>query len=242
MSYIIPKTWSIIKFFEPNQPQTFTELEKRGFNPKTLSKYLRIAMENNLLRKEGQAYKLTGQGALYHRLLKQLEVLTSFPQILEKVPRREIHTFLQIHVTQLNSYYSERLKGIVLFGSSATTYWRPDSDIDLFVVVQDWLIPTWERAVELYRIRLSSLNLLEEVIDIPVSYYPLDITETERFHAIFPDIQRNGIILWQEKDYMERLFNAIREELIQEEKIHITTPNGESLWIAQKIAQRNIKG
>ncbi len=240
MSYIIPKTWLIIKYFKLNTPQTFTDLKKRGFNPKTLTKYLRIALENNLIKKEGQIYKLTGQGALYHRLLKQLEELTSFPQILEKVPRREIHSFLQIHVTQLSSYYSERLKGIVLFGSSATTSWRPDSDIDLFIVVEDWVIPTWERAVELYRIRLATLNLLEEVIDIPVSYYPLDRTETERFHALYPDIQRNGIILWQDKDYMERLFDTIREELKQEEKIHITTPSGESLWIAQKIAQRNI--
>ena len=229
-----------MKHFKLNTPQTFTDLAKRGFNPKTLTKYLQIALENNLIKKQGQAYRLTGQGALYHRLLKQLEELTSFPQILEKVPRREIHSFLQIHVTQLRSYYSERLKGIVLFGSSVTTSWRPDSDIDLFIVVEDWVIPTWERAVELYRIRLATLNLLEEVIDIPVSYYPLDKTETERFHAIFPDIQRNGIILWQDKDYMERLFDTIREELKQEEKIHITTPSGESLWVAQKIVQKNI--
>lgn len=240
MSHIIPKTWLIIKYFELNTSQTFTDLKKRGFNPKTLTKYLQIALENNLIKKEGRAYKLTGQGALYHRLLKQLEEFTSFPQILKKVPRREIHSFLQIHVTQLNSYYSDRLKGIILFGSSTTTSWRPDSDIDLFIVVQDWVIPTWERALELYRIRLATLNLLEEVIDIPISYYPLDMTETERFHAIYPDIQRYGVILWQQKDYMEKLFATIREELKQEEKIHITTPSGESLWIAQNIAQRNI--
>ena len=240
MSYIIPKTWLVMKHFKLNTPQTFTDLAKRGFNSKTLTKYLQIALENNLIKKQGQAYMLTGQGALYHRLLKQLEELTSFPQKLEKVPRREIHSFLQIHVTQLSSYYSERLKGIILFGSSVTTSWRPDSDIDLFIVVEDWGIPTWERAVELYRIRLATLNLLEEVIDIPVSYYPLDKIETERYHAIYPDIQRNGIILWQDKDYMERLFDTIREELKQEEKIHITTPSGESLWVAQKIVQKNI--
>jgi predicted nucleotidyltransferase len=118
--------------------------------------------------------------------------------------------------------------------------WRPESDIDLFIVAQEWTIPTRERAVELYRIRLATLNLLEEVIDIPVSYYPLDVTEIERFHAIYPDIQQHGIILWQEKDYIDRLFDTIREELKQEEKIHITTSSGESLWIAQKKVEKNI--
>ncbi|MHA2202940.1 MAG: nucleotidyltransferase domain-containing protein, partial [Candidatus Hodarchaeales archaeon] len=166
--------------------------------------------------------------------------LTSFPQKLERISRRKIHPFLQIHVTQLKNYYSERLKGIVLFGSSATMRWRPESDIDLFIVAQEWTIPTRERAVELYRIRLATLNLLEEVIDIPVSYYPLDVTEIERFHAIYPDIQQHGIILWQEKDYIDRLFDTIREELKQEEKIHITTSSGESLWIAQKKVEKNI--
>jgi len=239
MSYIIPKIWLVIKHFKHNTLKTFTDLEKSGFNPKTLTKYLRIALENNLIKKEGQAYKLTGQGATYHRLLTQLEEFNSFPQKLEKIPRREIHSFLQIHVTQLQSYFSERLKGIVLFGSSATTRWHSESDIDLFIVIKEWTIPTWERAVELYRIRLKTLALLEETMDIPVSYYPLDMTETERFHAIYPDIQQYGIILWQEKDYIDKLFDTIREELKQEEKIHITTPSGESLWVAQRKAQKN---
>ncbi|UCE13656.1 MAG: nucleotidyltransferase domain-containing protein [Candidatus Heimdallarchaeota archaeon] len=239
MSYIIPKTWLILQHFSPHKQRTFTELESFGFNPKTLSKYLKILLENNLLKKQGQAYRLTGQGSLYLQLLSQLEHLISFPKILEKIPRREIHPFLHAHVIQLQMYYSERLKGIVLYGSSGSTDWRPDSDIDLFVIVKDWGIPTWERAVELYRIRLTTLNLLEEVIDIPVSYYPLDVTEVDRHHAIYPDIQRNGVILYQKKDFIESLFETIREDLKQEEKIHITTPNGESLWVAQKIIQKN---
>jgi predicted nucleotidyltransferase len=234
MSYIIPKIWLLLKHFDYNTPLSFTEIEKQGFNPKTLTKYLRIAQENNLIRREGQGYKLTGQGAVYQQFLTQIEEFTSFPQKLEKISRREIHSFLQIHVAQLKSYYSKRLKGVVLFGSSATTRWRSESDIDLFIVVQEWTIPTWERAVELYKIRLTTLNLLDEIMDIPVSYYPLDMTETERFHAIYPDIQQQGIILWQEKDYIDRLFDTIREELKQEEKIQITTPNGESLWVIQR--------
>jgi len=240
MSYIIPKIWLLLKFFDYPTSLSFTEIERRGFNPKTLTKYLRIALENNLIKKEGKTYKLTGQGVVFQRLLTQIEEFTTFPQKLEKISRRETHSFLQIHVAQLKKYYSERLKGVVLFGSSATTRWRSESDIDLFIVVHSWTIPTWERAVELYKIRLTTLNLLEEIMDIPVSYYPLDMTETERFHAIYPDIQQQGIILWQEKDYIDRLFDTIREELKQEEKIHITTPNGESLWVAQKKVQRNI--
>ena len=240
MTYIIPRIWLLLKLFDYNTSLSFTEIERRGFNSKTLTKYLRIALEKNLMKKEERVYKLTGQGAMYHCLLTQLDEFTSFSQKLEKISRREIHSFLQIHVAQLKNYYSKRLKGVVLFGSSATTKWRAESDIDLFIVVQGWMIPTWERAVELYKIRLSTLNLLEKIMDIPVSYYPLDMTETERFHAIYPDIQQQGIILWQDKDYIDRLFNTIREELKQEEKIHITTPNGESLWLAQKKEQRNI--
>lgn len=240
MSFILPKVWMLLKHIPPKTTQTFTDLEKHGFNPRTLSKYLQIAQKSNLLIKQGQAYLLTELGILYSHLVRQLEELTSFLDILEKIPRREIHSFLQIHVPLLKRYYSNRLKGIVLFGSSATTAWRPDSDIDLFIVVQDWNMPTWERATELYKIRLATLDLIEDVFDLPVSYYPLDQVETGRFHAIYPDIQRNGIILWQEEDFMLRLFDSIREGLKQEDKIHITTPDGESLWIAQKIMSRDI--
>ena len=105
MSYIIPKLWKLIQHLDCRTSLTFTDLEKRGFNPKTLTKYLQLALENGLIKKQGQAYSLTGMGVSYFNLLTQLGDLISFPKLLERVPRKEIHQFLQIHATQLKDYY-----------------------------------------------------------------------------------------------------------------------------------------
>ena len=234
MSSLIPDIWKLIAFFEDEDSKSFTNLQKQGMNPRTLSRYLKIALHSHLLTKKERLYQITEVGRMYSDLIKVSINLADFVTHFTKIPREEIRTFLAIHVTHLRMYYLDRLQGVVLFGSSTTNKWRPESDIDLFIIVNHWNIPTWERATELYRVREQSLALMHEIFDIPVSYYPLDSTELSQHHAIYPDLQLDGIILWQRQTVISTLFEQIRESLEKDGKYHIKTPTGESLWITRK--------
>jgi len=232
--YILPRIWKLTQCFQKTAELTFSML-REAFNARTLSKYLEIATNEELIRKENKKYHLTEKGRIYNNLIIQVEELLAFSSILNQIPRREIHNFLLHHVSALKQHFGENLLGVLLYGSSTSSKWQLESDIDLLLVVKEWNSPTWERSTELYRIRKRTLNEMREVFDIPVSYYPLTLTELDRDHAIFPDIQRTGIILWDHKNFMKKLLDKIKQDLVKQNKFFIQSPEGEELWIQKKM-------
>ncbi|NHJ02691.1 MAG: nucleotidyltransferase domain-containing protein [Candidatus Heimdallarchaeota archaeon] len=229
--YIFPRIWNLTRYFQNTSPLTFSELRK-DFNAKTLAKYLEIATKEGLLERKRKIYHLTEKGNVFNTIIEEVDQLFHVSETIKHIPREEIQEFLFYHILDLVQYFNKNLLGIALFGSS-TTNWHPESDIDILIIVKKWDQPTWERSTELYRLRRRTLAKMKDIFDIPVSYYPLAEEELERDHAIFPDIQRTGIILWERNDYMTNLFALIKKDLVKKRKIYIETPTGEKMWIIQ---------
>ena len=231
MNYTLPRIWNVTRYFQENTRLTFSRL-KKNFNAKTLTKYLDIAIKEGLIGKEKKLYHLTDKGKIFNTIIMQVEELFQASEIIKQVPREEIRSFLLYHILDLIYYFEANLLGVALFGSS-TSNWRPESDVDLFLIVKNWDQPSWERSTELYKIRKRTLAKMKDIFDTPVSYYPLEEEELAREHAIFPDIQRTGIILWERNEYMKKLFASIRNDLVKKNKIFIETPTGEKMWITK---------
>ena len=234
MSDSLPKLWTLTADLETKEAWTFTEIQQQGYNPRTLSHALRKAQDLRLVKKVRRSYSLTPKGKIFAMMSQDIQWLLDSAEKVNIIPRSEIRSFLSIYVPLLRSHYRKRLLGVALFGSSSTQTWKPESDIDILVIVKKWQKPTWERASELYFLTEEALKVLDKPFDIPISHYPLDEAETYRFHPIYPDLSQDAIILTEKDSFLNHLLQRIKELLLKEKKIRVVTPDGESLWITQR--------
>ncbi len=92
----------------------------------------------------------------------------------------------------LEDLYSDRLKGVVLYGSEARGESRPDSDIDILVLL--------EGPVCVWRERNRIINALYDVqLQVPqrhLSLLPLDLDEySAQEFALLRNARREGVLL-----------------------------------------------
>jgi predicted nucleotidyltransferase len=93
--------------------------------------------------------------------------------------------------SHLDSLYGSRLKGLVLYGSAARGDDSPDSDIDLFVLL-DGPVDWWR---ELEKIIKDLYPLQLEVIR-PIHAMPIDAAVFEAGeYAVYRNAQKEGVRL-----------------------------------------------
>ena len=91
--------------------------------------------------------------------------------------------------SRLVAAYGDRLRGVVLYGSEARGDARPDSDIDVLVLL-DGPVQSWED------IKCGSDALYSLMLDIgrTIDAMPVDIRQYERCAApLYADARREGI-------------------------------------------------
>ena len=114
--------------------------------------------------------------------------------------------------------FGNYLVSLVLYGSYARGDARPDSDIDLIVVVEDDLSD-----------RLRVHKLIDEVEDLlmrelrdyfrsrgltPIlSPYILTRSQARMFRPLYIDVVFDAIILYDKDGFMSKVFKAVREKL-----------------------------
>lgn len=114
------------------------------------------------------------------------------------------------------------MQTIILFGSMARGHWTQESDIDLCVVLQNRHEASWERSRELVNVRnkaRATLEYQEFVEGLNFSprfqHYPLTTQETERYHAIFPDLAFDGLVLYDRDKFGTKLQERLLQALIK---------------------------
>lgn len=153
----------------------------------------------------------------------------------------DIKAFVYRLIDQMSAAFGEELKGIYLHGSLATgSYYRPKSDLDLIVVVENPLPPslyrqTNQRIAQLAQTRPTQGNLECSVITAETAFYlpipmPYELHysshwhdrilagqvdyEAERFDPDLPAhlycVGRRGVCLWGEP--VKAVFGPVRWE------------------------------
>ena len=96
-------------------------------------------MEKNLLKKEGNIYKITNKGLTFFEIFQNaIFLLHGFSSEIDnlKIPIL-IKLALQEYIRIITREFQDNLISIILFGSVAVGTWNETSDIDLVLFFQD---------------------------------------------------------------------------------------------------------
>ena len=92
----------------------------------------------------------------------------------------------------LQDLYGDRLEAILLYGSEARGDSRPDSDIDILILLRG-PVDSWR---ERSRIISALYDLQLEVPERHLSFLPIDFNRyQEQEFSLFRNVQREGILL-----------------------------------------------
>jgi len=221
----------------------FGELSRVVRNPRTLSGKLKMLESMGLVVSENRLYSLSERGERAEDLLESLEALLSpriSPKNFERLPC-VYAGFLSEYCEVLYEHFSERLVGVLVFGSVARGTWDRNSDIDLLVVVDGWDKPVWERTRELLELRRRMREteefqrLAELNCPTTIRHYPLSRSEALEPHRIYLDACIEGVILYEREGFLSRVLEGFRKRLSDLGARRITAADGRTYWLLKRV-------
>ena len=124
-------------------------------------------------------------------------------------------------VSDLKTYYKERLVSIVLFGSIARGEAKPESDIDMLIVAKDLSIDYLTRIEEL----IKNVKYGAEIQ--PIIF---DVKEASICRPLYLDILDEGKILYDKNDFIKGIFDKMRKRLKELGAVKIKLEDGSWYW------------
>ena len=121
-------------------------------------------------------------------------------------------TNLLDHLTNLcKGHYGTRLISLVVFGSVGRGTSRPDSDIDLLLVVKDLPNGRISRVQEFAPVEVALRNAIKNHFDLsPVFKTPEEIADGS---PLLLDMIEDGRILFDRDDFFQRAMSSLKERL-----------------------------
>jgi predicted nucleotidyltransferase len=184
-----------------------------------------------LIRK-GWAVRLgRGRYVLLRPVSPISEAATGWPA---RVPSRAVRDLLRLSLSALDSALGARLTSLALYGSYARRTARPESDVDLLVVV-DQPLSAPEEARAALRVRTASAPLLG-VLWESAGIHPapslnfLSERDVQRGSSFLLDLTREAVLLY---DLRHVLGNALKALEARAEKIGVRRaglPGGRWYW------------
>lgn len=237
------RSHDLMRFLQDHMGSSFTELQTIITNPVTLTKRLKYLCQINLIMMDTDGYSLTHKGDIVLDAFDMIKenIIGCKHQLsdenFEKINHDKIGTLLKIYTQFLLEHFCERLLTVILFGSFSRGTWRRNSDIDLLLIVDNWDKPSWERSRELRTIhkQLRKTGIISKYLKedhyYPISHYMLSNTDLDREHPILWDVLLDGIILYERKDFAQKLFQKVQDRLEFLNAKCITTPAKKRYWI-----------
>lgn len=106
-----------------------------------------------------------------------------------------IHELLGQYVKEVGKIYGEHLKSVILYGSYARGDFRPDSDIDIMI-----LVDLTDMEIKDYRHQLSGLTYdFNEKNDTDIKPIAKSDTHFQKWLPVYPfyaNVQREGVLLY----------------------------------------------
>lgn len=109
-------------------------------------------------------------------------------------PSEQVRRTLSDYVQQVTTHYPQDLLSITLYGSQARGDAHPESDIDLFLVVQD-NTPTLREAFHdlAWQVQFKHDMVISDIIR---SQEQANQMQAQRF-PYYQNIEKEGIVLWK---------------------------------------------
>lgn len=109
-------------------------------------------------------------------------------------PSEQVQRTLSDYVQQVTTHYPQDLLSITLYGSQARGDAHPESDIDLFLVVQD-NTPTLREAFHdlAWQVQFKHDMVISDIIR---SQEQANQMQAQRF-PYYQNIEKEGIVLWK---------------------------------------------
>lgn len=147
---------------------------------------------------------------------------------LGKIPE-VVRPIVRSYLKGIFDRYGERLVSVVLYGSFARGDARPDSDIDLLLVIDDY-----ERSESMSVSEADDLTY--RIWKLGRGYhmvlpYPLNRGQAEYHRPLYLDMTEDGVILYDRDRFIERVFDEIRERLAQLGAKRYELPDGSKYWV-----------
>ena len=132
--------------------------------------------------------------------------------------KKEYENIIRILKKEIIAYYGKRLVSIVIFGSVARGTYRPDSDIDLLLIIQDLPKGLIKRVDEFIKHIENVLEnrikkLLRKGIYIEISPVIKTPEETLRGSPLFIDMIEDATILYDRNGFFKKVLKALRKHM-----------------------------
>lgn len=120
-------------------------------------------------------------------------------------------------LSEIKSFYSDRLVSVVVFGSVAGETYRPDSDIDVLIIAEALPRGRMKRVEEFSAVeeRLDPFldSLKKEGIHTYMSAVFKTPEEAERGSPLFLDMVEDARILFDRDQFFSRVLGSLRKRL-----------------------------
>ncbi len=232
------QSFHILYFLYLEKSTTFTNLQSSVvLNPRTLSKKLKNLMEKNLLRKEGNIYKITNKGITFFEIFQNaIFLLHGFSSEIDnlKIPIL-IKLALQEYIRIITREFQDNLISIILFGSVALGTWNEASDIDLALFFHDikdisQLFEQLTKCRRKFRATQNYRLLMQKNYSFRIQHVPFNIQQTQRFHNLYPDLVTTGIALYDPKERYVKFKKQIFKQIKQKKLIKVSNVDGSQYW------------
>ena len=230
--------FEILHFFFEEKSTSFSNLQSSVVsNPRTLSKKLKILLDNKLLKKIGSIYKITDKGLVFFEVFQNsILILHGFHSSIEtlNVPIL-LKLALQEYIKILTSEFKEKLVSIVLFGSLSSDSWDETSDIDLALFFKEvnstsHLFEQFTNCRRKFRSTNNYQLLLQKNYSFRVQHVPFDIKGAKKFHNLYPDLVTIGTVLYDPTGFYGRFKEEIIKLINEKKLIKVRNVSGSHYW------------
>lgn len=133
---------------------------------------------------------------------------------------------LRRYVEALERHFEERLVSVVLFGSWVRGAARPDSDLDLLVVIRDLPSDRFERHRTLYQVPREVSEAFAEVAS-PIALTP---AEAERVKPYYLGMLSGHVLLHDAGGFFAGILERLRQRLGELGARHYVDKDGYEYW------------